>query len=70
MSYERGFNIFVYSPNLLSCLFSIEAGADIVLLYGHFVPKLALSVLTIVGSEVCDNASCALCNFFANPSLV
>lgn len=39
-------------PNLVSCLGSIVAGADMVLLYGHLVPKEALSVFTIVpGAE-------------------
>lgn len=48
---------FRHSPCLVSCLGMIEAGADIVLLYGHFGPKLALRVFTPLDplpSDCCD----------------
>lgn len=67
-------NIVYYTTRtlpLFSCLETIEAGADIVLLYGHLVPKLALNVLTELAPlpSDWDKASCALCSFLMKISL-
>ena len=66
---------YVVRESLVPCFVSwrgiIDAGADMVRLYGHLVPKLALSVfmeLVPLPSDW-DRASCALCNFFMNVSL-
>jgi len=51
-------------------LVKVEAGADIVLLYGHFWPKLALNVRTEFDSEEDAIDSWALWTFLINESLV
>lgn len=69
--YPRIFHESRDLPCLVSWRGIIDAGADMVRLYGHFVPKLALNVfmeLVPLPSDW-DSASCALCNFFMKISL-
>lgn len=65
------FFVFVAKVPLFSCLGTMEAGADMVLLYGHFVPKLALNVFTefTPHPSECDSASWALWSFLMKTSL-